>query len=242
MSAFLLALQFLTRIPIPIAVTPSAKRLGQSVVFYPLIGAIIGIILLAFALSLSPSTNSLNAAIILTIWVGLSGGLHLDGIADCVDGWIGGQGNVDRSLNIMKDPNAGPMAVIALVLLLLLKFSAISLLLENQSFAALWLAPVIARASIPFLMLSTPYLRANGLAEQMVQNIPRNMAIASILISLLMCTLMSGFLLTVGIIISALITRFIFLRLFAGTTGDMYGASVELIELSTLLLAVWILL
>ena len=242
MNAFLLALQLLTRIPSPLETSPSAKQLGQSVIFYPLIGAIIGTLLLAFGLSLNPSNHQLTAAIILTIWVGLSGGLHLDGIADCVDGWIGGQGNVDRSLSIMKDPNAGPMAVIALVLLLLLKFSAISILLENQSLAALWLAPVMARASIPFLMLSTPYLRAKGLAEQMVQNIPRNMAIASILISLLMCTLMSGFLLTVGIIISALIIRFIFLRLFAGTTGDMYGASVELIELSTLLLAVWILL
>jgi len=241
MNSFLLALQFLTRIPSPLPVTPTAKKLGQSVVFYPLIGAIIGIIVLAFAYSLNPSNTSLNAAIILTVWIGLSGALHLDGIADCVDGWIGGQGNIDRSLSIMKDPNAGPMAVIALVLLLLLKFTAISLLLENQAFAALWLAPVIARASIPFLMLSTPYLRAKGLAEQMVQNIPRNMAIASILISLLMCTLISGVLLTVGIIISALIIRFIFLRLFAGTTGDMYGASVELIELSTLLLAVWVL-
>jgi len=181
MNSFLLALQFLTRIPSPLPVTPTAKKLGQSVVFYPLIGAIIGIIVLAFAYSLNPSNTSLNAAIILTVWIGLSGALHLDGIADCVDGWIGGQGNIDRSLSIMKDPNAGPMAVIALVLLLLLKFTAISLLLENQAFAALWLAPVIARASIPFLMLSTPYLRAKGLAEQMVQNIPRNMAIASII-------------------------------------------------------------
>jgi len=76
----------------------------------------------------------------LTIWVGLSGGLHLDGVADCVDGWIGGQGQLDRSLKIMQDPNAGPMAVIALILILLLKFSALSILIESNTLAIIFLA------------------------------------------------------------------------------------------------------
>ena len=241
MKAFLLALQFLTRIPIPIAINPSAQRLGRSVIYYPLIGVVIGVILLAFAYTLGANHSSLAAAIILTVWVGLTGGLHLDGVADCVDGWIGGQGNLDRSLQIMKDPNAGPMAVIAIVLLLLLKFSALSVLIESNSLAILLAAPIIARASIPFLMLSTPYLRINGLAEQMLQQLPRQLAIASIVLSLLLCTLMAGYLFSLGIMLCALALRFIFLRLFSGTTGDMYGASVEAMELSALLLAVWLL-
>lgn len=241
MSAFLLALQFLTRIPIPIAVTPSPQRLGQSVLFYPVVGAIIGVILLAFAYTLNPANNQLATAIMLTVWVGLSGGLHLDGVADCVDGWIGGQGQLDRSLKIMQDPNAGPMAVIALVLILLLKFSALSILIESNTLAIIFLAPIISRASVPFLMLSTPYLRANGLAEQMVQNIPRKLAIGVILISLLLCTISCGILLSIGLILCALLLRFTFLRLFGGTTGDMYGASVELIELSTLLIGIGLL-
>jgi len=180
MNAFLLALQFLTRIPVPISIPPTPKLLSRSALYYPLVGMLIGFILYSLASALGSVDINLSAALILTLWVGLTGGLHLDGIADCVDGWIGGQGDRDKSLLIMQDPNAGPMGVIALVLLLLLKFTAVAVLLKNDALIALFIAPIIGRASILFLMVSTKYLRPNGLADLMNQHLSHQQAILSL--------------------------------------------------------------
>jgi len=240
MNAFLLALQFLTRIPIPFAVEPTPKNLGNSVLYYPLVGAIIGFFLFAAAHLLANVDTLLSAALILTLWVGLSGGLHLDGIADCVDGWIGGQGNVEKSLHIMKDPNAGPMGVTALVLLLLLKYAALTVLLNNNALSTLLIAPVIGRASVLFLMVSTNYIRANGLAETMTQNLSCKKAITITLLAVALYILVGGIGSTTALLLFSIILRKVFITLFGGITGDMFGASVELHELMILLLVVLI--
>jgi len=237
MNAFLLALQFLTRIPIPFAVEPTPKNLGNSVLYYPLVGAIIGFFLFAAAHLLADVDTLLSAALILTLWVGLSGGLHLDGIADCVDGWIGGQSNVEKSLHIMKDPNAGPMGVTALVLLLLLKYAALTVLLNNNALSILLVAPVIGRASVLFLMVSTNYIRTNGLAEIMIQNLSRNKAITIILIALIPYIFITNIYSALLITLFAFLLRYLFTSLFNGITGDMLGASVELNGLAILLIA-----
>ena len=74
----------------------------------------------------------LHAALLLTVWVLLSGALHLDGLADSADAWLGGFGDRERTLTIMKDPRSGPIAVVTLVLVLLLKFAALLALIEQQ--------------------------------------------------------------------------------------------------------------
>lgn len=237
MNAFLLALQFLTRIPIPFAVEPTPKNLGDSVLYYPLIGAIIGFFLFAAAHLLADVDTLLSAALILTLWIGLTGGLHLDGIADCVDGWIGGQGNIEKSLHIMKDPNAGPMGVTALVLLLLLKYAALTVLLNNNALSILLIAPIIGRASVLFLMISTNYIRANGLAETMIKNLPRNKATVIVLIVIILYILIANIWSTLLLTLFACFLRHLFISLFNGITGDMLGASVELNGLAILLIA-----
>ena len=85
----------------------------------------------------------LHAALLLTAWVLLSGGLHLDGLADSADAWLGGFGDRERTLTIMKDPRSGPIAVVTLGLVLLLKFTALVALIEQHNGAALILAPLI---------------------------------------------------------------------------------------------------
>lgn len=235
MNEFLLALKFLTRIPTPINIDHSPASLGRSVLYYPIIGGIIGFILFSIAQLLSDVEPNLAAALILTLWVGLTGGLHLDGISDCVDGWIGGQGNIEKSLSIMKDPNAGPMGVTALILLLLIKYSALSILLSHGAFTILLIAPIVGRASVLFLMLSTPYIRPNGLANMMNKHLSRKLASIILILSLVIATFSINIILVVALIASALFIRAYFMRVFGGTTGDMYGASIELIELATLL-------
>ena len=132
-KAFFIALGLLTRIPVPkmfhIKEQDSEKLYGWSVLFYPLVGLLIGVLLVLVSWSLSvlslPSNGLIEAGIILLIWVLITGALHLDGLADSADAWLGGYGDQQRTLEIMKDPYSGPAGVVALVLVLLFKFSAL---------------------------------------------------------------------------------------------------------------------
>ncbi|VAX03286.1 Cobalamin synthase, partial [hydrothermal vent metagenome] len=134
MRSFFIALQFLTRIPVRLKDNPTEKQIALSQLYYPLVGLLIGalLILLAWVLQwvLQDVPTMLSTAIILTGWVLISGGLHLDGLADSADAWAGGLGDRDKTLAIMKDPACGPAGVVSIVLLLLLKFAALHALLE----------------------------------------------------------------------------------------------------------------
>ena len=235
MNSLLLALQFLTIIPVNYSYIASDRQLGNSILFYPVIGLLIGSILAISSLMIANIPLQTQSTIILILWVLLTGGLHLDGLADCADAWVGGLGSKKRSLEIMKDPTAGPIAVVVLVLLLLLKWSLISYILQQQAFAVLVMTPVMGRLAILILMLSTSYIRTAGLGEKLVANIPTSAAKA---ISL------SGILIGIyylGIIPISLMLIILFLiayqtnKRIGGVTGDVYGAAVELVEVSVLL-------
>ncbi len=235
LASFALAVQFLTRFPLNINIKLSDKRLGQSVLFYPLIGLLIGSLLALLAYFLPSNSTPLNAALILSLWVFITGGLHLDGLADCSDAWVGGLGDKSRSLSIMKDPAAGPIAVIVLVLLLLLKWSALQQLLSSdQALLPLLVAPFLARLSILILMLSTPYIRENGLGSAMQQHLPKQVALVIIVIALASCI----WFFSVYIVLSTLFIvgwiRYLALQRIQGMTGDVYGACVEIIEAAVL--------
>lgn len=231
LTSFALAVQFLTRIPLNVELTVSDQRLGISVLFYPLVGLLIGTILLLLTQLLPEQSFALNAGIILTTWVLLTGGLHLDGLADCSDAWAGGLGNPERSLEIMKDSAAGPIAVIILVLILLLKWTAIqSLLRVDSTLGFLLLAPFLGRLSILMLMLSTPYIRENGLGSAMQKHLPKPAAWLIVCALLLLFFWLTNIytLLVVLMLIAGI--RHLSIQRIQGVTGDVYGASVELVE------------
>jgi adenosylcobinamide-GDP ribazoletransferase len=235
MNAFLLAAQFLTRLPVNVNITPTPELMGRSVLYYPAVGLLIGGLLWCLAQLLVNVEPMIVAALLLTVWVGLTGGLHLDGLADCTDGWIGGQADREKTFLIMKDPNAGPMAVIVLVLLLLLKFVALATLLKQELLFVLLIAPVMGRTVVPALMMTTPYLTPNGLGQTMVENLPQKPAYGLIAASLLVCLFLGGWVLSLAMVLFYGLLRMMLLRLFGGSTGDVYGAAVELSELFVLL-------
>ncbi|MBT3813529.1 MAG: adenosylcobinamide-GDP ribazoletransferase [Gammaproteobacteria bacterium] len=236
LASFALAVQFLTRIPLNINITVSEQRLGQSVLFYPLVGLLIGSFLLILIHLLPEQSFAINAAIILTAWVLVTGGLHLDGLADCSDAWAGGLGDKERSLKIMKDPAAGPIAVIILVLILLLKWNAIqSLLLADTGLNFLLLAPFLGRVSILILMLSTPYVRENGLGSAMQKHLPQLAAKLIVLISLLLCVWFTNFYTLLSMLLLVGGIRYLSIQRIQGVTGDVYGASVEIVETAILI-------
>ncbi len=235
LKSFLLAVQFLTRIPVPLTLEVNKRQAGQSVLFYPLAGLLIGLVLTGLGLVLHNAPASLASAIILAAWIFLSGGLHLDGLADCADAWVGGTGNREKTLAIMKDPAAGAVAVIVLIVVLLLKWTAMAILLSQQQLLALLLIPVLGRGAILCLMLTTPYVRKNGPGEQLIQYLPRNAAWAILAV----ITIISGLLLGLAPLFFALLTliliRHTAISRLGGMTGDVYGASVELVEMILLI-------
>jgi adenosylcobinamide-GDP ribazoletransferase len=163
MLPFWIALQFLSSLPIRLPGMPTPEELGRSLLFYPLVGLLFGAILWGLNWLLLGAPLLLHATLLLSVWVVLSGALHLDGLADSADAWLGGYGDRERTLTIMKDPRSGPIAVVTLVLVLLLKFAALLALIEQQHSVALIIVPLLGRSALLGLFLSTPYVRPGGL-------------------------------------------------------------------------------
>ncbi|MFK5949548.1 MAG: adenosylcobinamide-GDP ribazoletransferase [Methylococcales bacterium] len=238
MNSFLLAFQLLTIIPINYAFVANDKQLGHSSLFYPVVGFFIGGSLVTTALLLTTIPIQVQAALILMLWVLLTGGLHLDGLADCADAWVGGLASQQRSLEIMKDPASGPIAVITLILVLLLKWTLISYLLEQKDFYILFITPMLGRLSILLLMLSTNYIRFAGMAAKLVNHLPKSSAYTVSLIGLVVGLYYLGIFSIVFMLLTLLLIVYQANKRLGGVTGDVYGAAVELVEVSILLGAV----
>jgi len=236
--AFLIALQFLTRLPVRLPGMPAAAQVGRSLLSYPLVGLLIGALLLLVQWALDGTAPLLQAALLLLVWVGLTGGLHLDGLADSADAWAGGFGDRERTLSIMQDPRSGPIAMVVLVLLLLLKFAALATLLQSGQALALLLAPWLARGLLPLLFLTTPYVRAGGLGAALAEHLPRRELpfwLAGHALLLLVLGGWSGLLAVLAALLLLAGLRQLMLQRLGGCTGDTAGALVELAEATVLL-------
>jgi len=240
-KSFFIALGLLTRIPVPkmfyVNENDSEKLFGWSVLFYPLIGLLIGGLLLLISWGLSlinlPSHGLIEAGILLTVWILITGALHLDGLADSADAWLGGYGDQQRTLDIMKDPYSGPAAVVVLVITLLLKFSSLVFI----QWQVLLLAPVLARTSVMVLLATTPYVRVGGMGESAVQNLPKS-TVWIVFLTILSFSVYVLKELSVALLILfvvAYLLRRIMLKRIKGTTGDTAGAMLEVMEVSVLL-------
>ncbi|WP_212630277.1 adenosylcobinamide-GDP ribazoletransferase [Pseudomonas sp. KB-10] len=237
MIALLIALQFLTRLPVSLPGMPTPEQIGRSLLWYPVVGLLLGLLLWGAHLLLGQTSALLQAAIILALWVGLSGGLHLDGLADTADAWVGGFGDRERTLAIMKDPRSGPIAVMVLVLLLLLKFAALLTLLQAGKGSYLLLLPWLGRSLLPLLLATTPYVRAGGLGQALVDHLPRGQ-LPWVLGGHVAAMLLLGW--GAFIALATALALFVWLRRallrrLGGTTGDTAGALVELAECAALL-------
>ncbi|QXI44544.1 adenosylcobinamide-GDP ribazoletransferase [Pseudomonas wayambapalatensis] len=238
MLPFWIALQFLSSLPVSLPGMPEPRQMGRSLLFYPAVGLLFGLLLWAASGLLQGAAAPLQAALLLTLWVLLSGALHLDGLADSADAWLGGFGDRERTLQIMKDPRSGPIAVVTLVLVLLLKFCALWVLVERGAGAWLVLAPVVGRAAMLGLFLCTPYVRAGGLGSALAEHLPRRAAGWVLLGSALGCLVLGGWLGLWLLLVAALVFAFLrrqMCRRLGGTTGDTAGALLELLELTVVL-------
>lgn len=238
MISFLCALQFLTLVPPLVKRQFTQRELGGSVAFYPLVGFLLGLILFGLNLFLDRLLpTEIRAALVLTIWIALTGALHLDGFLDSMDGLFGGFTPAKR-LEIMRDERIGAFGFAAGGLLILLKYSALTSLSTTNP--VLILIPMLSRWGISLTVGVFPYAREQGLGRTIKDNLRQGDLWLAAGVVLAVGWLLIGWpvIITAGFAAGAiwLIGVFI-LRKIPGMTGDIYGAVNEIIELLFLILA-----
>ena len=235
----LLALQFLTRLPIPVACpwTPDTRR--WAIRAYPLVGLLIGGLLALAALLLehAHTPTPISALILLSVWVGVSGGLHLDGVMDLADA-LGSNQPLKRRWEIMKDPQIGSFGMLALLFLLVWKGVLLWALLQYH--APLWwlmVVPALGRWAGVALLILTPCAHSRGLAWSWQHSLGRrDVGLALLPLLPLAMPWPSAALWLLGVVCWVTLARLALLRLFNGINGDMVGATIEGGELWLLIL------
>lgn len=248
-QALLLALGLLTRLPVHRWLSPANGPItqGGSASCYPLVGALLGLLLWLSQSALAGASPLLGAFVLLGLWVAFTGALHLDGLADCVDGYFAGHKSADarerreRTLAVMREPACGAMAVVALIGLVLGKWVALTVLLQSGGLSlASWVLLLgLARGLLLPYMLSCDYARAQGMAATLKSHLPRQTLWGIVLASLLLAFALwpPGLALLVLVALSVLLVcwRALWIRCIGGFTGDCLGGLVELAELAILL-------
>jgi adenosylcobinamide-GDP ribazoletransferase len=233
---FTVALQFLTISPAFIKRSFSRSELGQATGYFPLVGALIGAVLWGASLLLGqifPAT--VTAALVLVIWVLLSGALHLDGFLDSCDGLFGGE-TPEARLKIMKDERVGAFGLAGGVLLILLKFAALVALPERSP--ALLIAPTLGRWGMILSIFAFPYGRAQGLGKAMKEFTGAWQVGLATLLALGISWLLAAQTGLMSCLVAAMLTGLVAAfarRRIPGLTGDVYGAINEVVELAVLL-------
>jgi adenosylcobinamide-GDP ribazoletransferase len=233
-----LAVQFLTILPWPRGVVQRPDDLGGSMAFYPLVGAVLASMLAGVHLlgsGIFPE-GVLRPALILLL-VLLTGGLHLDGVADVCDGFYAGKTQAD-ALRIMKDPHVGSMAVLGVVGVLLAKVVLLTHLPASLLGSALLVFPVLSRGSLVWGTWLAPYARPEGGTGETFFKTLRGWHVGWATAFLLAwAVLFAGWpavlLLTLSAVGTGMFVGYCRGRI-GGMTGDTLGALNELVEILTL--------
>ncbi|HET6630676.1 MAG TPA: adenosylcobinamide-GDP ribazoletransferase [Woeseiaceae bacterium] len=231
------AIALLTRFPVAQYGSVDPRTLGRSVLWYPAVGFLIGLALAGVSLLMQASPAMIGAALALLIWCGMTGGLHLDGLSDTADALVGSHGDSARALEIMKDPSAGPMGVVAVCAVLIVKFAALTAHVSAETWWAIVAAPVLGRAAVIALLLNTPYIRPQGLGKILAANLPRGPGRLVLGATLAAAAFAGGIAYSIGAVLAFLLMRRLMMRTIGGTTGDTAGALVEVTEAAALVAA-----
>jgi adenosylcobinamide-GDP ribazoletransferase len=236
-KAFFVALQFLTLCPWPEASEHSRNELGRSAIFFPVIGLILGLILVLINFLLEPFASAgLLSVILVAILAVLTGGLHLDGVGDTFDG-LGAGGERERMLSIMDDSRTGTFGLIAIVLVLLFKIHALQSL-DVDRWRALLVAPILGRWAMVLLGYRSKAAKP-GLGSSLIDHLETtHFLLATVLTLLLVAAIWraNGIVMMAWIAVFTTISKIYFRRRLGGVSGDIFGAVGELSETSVMVL------
>lgn len=232
------ALGFLTRLPVaPRDLTPA--ELGRALGWFPAAGLVLGLAAAGAAHLAGAREPALVAVGVVALLALLTGGLHLDGVADVADGLAGGRGDPARTLAIMRDSRIGAIGATALVLLLLAKVHAVAAVIRGGAAWPLWLAPIVARWTVVVLVARFPYARAEGLGVAFHRGVRHcdvalatALAATAVVVAGVPAAIAAAAALAVAVALALAIHRRV-----GGLTGDAYGAAIELAEVTVLVAA-----
>jgi adenosylcobinamide-GDP ribazoletransferase len=253
MHALLVAIQFLTRIPIPLRIPFEHQLLSRSTIYFPFVGSIIGGLLAALTFAtgnLFP--DYIAAMLILAFWIAITGALHLDGLLDSADGLLSSRAREDM-LRIMKDSRIGAMGTVVAVVYIALKVALIYALLNQYSLQMmgmlLVMVPMFSRWTMILSMVTSPNARGNqGLASSYQATSWRQIVLATFVLLVILFFLFTFFMplsthwiyITLAFFATSIVVCFLFsyycYRKLGGMTGDTYGALNEIIEIVLLLM------
>jgi len=239
MKGFLIALQFLTIVPVRIDSEIKAEDFGGSLIYFPLVGLIIGAILLLILLIFNTLPPLAVSAIIILVSVIITGGIHLDGFADTCDALYGFKSR-QRALEIMRDSHIGTMGATGIALILLLKFVFIASMETRILWRSLILMPVFARWAQVFSSYIADYAREEGKAKNFIRYIDTKGMLISTAIAIaifVMTFKIKGLLLFVISFCIILLPIHWIKAKIGGMTGDTIGAVSEIAEAAVLLLS-----
>ena len=238
LSALRMAFGFMNVLPIPQKKEWNDRDFGWSAVFFPLTGAVIGLITgAALRVFAAVFAKPIAAFLTLIVWILLSGGLHWDGLAECFDGF-GCSAAPERRLEIMKDSRLGTYGALGIFCAAMLKWLCIWQLPGTGILIFFALAGASARWAM-LTLLRQPVVNPNGLAAMLRKHCPQRIALYAAPLPILLGLLYGRF----GLIypLTALITAVILGRIakkkIGGINGDVLGFSVELAEIVILLAA-----
>jgi adenosylcobinamide-GDP ribazoletransferase len=236
LAAILLAVQFLTRIPLPLRHKPAEEVWAHSVAWFPVVGLLIGL-LVAGARYLASWfwPVELAAALSVALWAIVTGSLHLDGFVDCCDALVAVV-PAQRRLEILRDVHVGTYGLVGAIVLLLLKWLAVS----KAPWSALVIAPIIGRWAMAYVIWRFPYARSDGLGKMFKDGLTwREFLLASFMTLGLALAFMrwQGLIALAGSWLAAwLSARWAHKQLGTGITGDVYGMECEVNEIVALLI------
>jgi adenosylcobinamide-GDP ribazoletransferase len=234
---FLVALVFLTRLPIILGFSFELNALRSAARCFPLIGIIIGglsgtVFMMSYAVGL-PSL--LSAFLAIAAQILLTGALHEDAIGDVADGF-GGGANPEQKMEIMRDSRIGTYAVLALIFAIGIKVTALSSLTTPLSaFAVLVSSGAVSRSLMVWAMYLMPSARNDGLGHSAGRPAILVALVAtfiSVLITIVTLGNLVGAVALLFAIMSAALMGLIAFRQIGGQTGDVLGAIQQIAEIA----------
>jgi adenosylcobinamide-GDP ribazoletransferase len=225
----------MTILPVKLPDDWSAGDSGRASVWYSLVGLVIGTLTwLVWKVAIVAFPPFVAGMVTLVVWVLLTGGLHLDGLADCCDGLLA-SASVERRLEIMKDPHVGAFGVIGLILVLFLKATTLTSLTQATSLGILLAVSLARWCILPVGLLSVA--RPSGMAADFALGFQRSFIIWGAIIPVAIAVLIGirGVLSALTGVGAAALVLWLAKSRIGGVTGDVFGMVVEVVETVVLL-------
>ncbi|MCI0486980.1 MAG: adenosylcobinamide-GDP ribazoletransferase [Blastocatellia bacterium] len=238
---FLIAVGFLTRLPVRLSPDVTEEEIGRAAGFFPLVGVIVGGGGALLYAGLKPALPHATCILMVLIYLAfITGGFHEDGLADSLDG-LGGGRTKERALEIMRDSRIGTFGALGLIFLVLAKYNLLSILEEKQLWRWLIFAHTASRwTSLP-LSMWLPYARSEGQGKLVARRTggPALVIATATLAAVSSLLPLRVALLALGVVFVAVtLSGFYYRRRLDGITGDCLGATNQITEVALYLCAI----